>query len=143
MLRHLDVVAHALRFYGALVGAIFSVMALLVGTLAVATGEPALLIAAPLMMGFGALFSVPFIVTGRGLLQGRPWARIAGIVLSMLIITDLPIGMSLGILGLGVLLDEEVAHAFSEGSTRRVSMRDRVTRAQLAASSKKLLTVGS
>ncbi len=113
MLRHLDVVAHGLRFYGALIGAATALGAVILAGATYLAGDPIGLFMMPFLLGFGGLFALPFIATGQGLLQGRPWARIAGIILSALIITDFPIGMSLGILGLGVLLDDEVARSFA------------------------------
>ena len=144
MLHHLDVVAHGLRFYGALIGAVTTVCGLFGGAIALGLGEPLGLLIAPAFMAFGALIAAPFIATGRGLLDGRPWARTAGIVLSLLIITDLPIGMSLGILGLGVLLDEEVTAAFSGDGQTTGSVEVSVdrSRARMAARARAAQRVG-
>jgi len=134
MLRHLDVVAHGLRFYGALIGAVSAIGAAVAGGAGLLAGEPAVLLVAPIVFALGALIAAPFIVTGDGLLRGRPWARISGIVLSALIITDFPIGMSLGLLGLGVLLDDEVTKAFANETVANGSLESDLRRERALAS---------
>lgn len=113
MRRHIDVLAHGLRFYGALVAAVCSIVGVGVGGLGVALGEPGVAAVSVGLVLVGGVAAAPFLITGRGLLQRRAWARPAGLVLSILILGDLPIGASLGLLGLGVLLDDDVARAFS------------------------------
>lgn len=115
MRRHLVVVGHGFRFYGALIMAITAVAAGLLAGLSLVVGEPAVALLAPIVAGAGLALGVPYVAAGRGMLNGRPWARLAGIALSCLMIGDFPIGMSLGVLGLGVLLDEDVASDFRSG----------------------------
>src|SRR5205823_11857801 len=52
------------------------------------------------LVGFLLVLSLPGIVTGVGLLQRRPWARIAGIALSVLGLMAMPIGTIVGVYGL-------------------------------------------
>src|SRR5436305_5837851 len=49
------------------------------------------------------VLSVPGIIIGIGLMQFRPWARIAGIVLSALDLLHVPFGTAVGIYGLWAL----------------------------------------
>ncbi|MBI3964423.1 MAG: hypothetical protein HY329_02220 [Chloroflexi bacterium] len=50
------------------------------------------------------VLSAPSIIVGYGLLKARPWARIGGIVLSILNLAGFPVGTIIGIYGLWVLL---------------------------------------
>jgi len=59
------------------------------------------------------LLSIPGIVIGWGLLNFRPWARLAGIVLSGFELIHVPLGTILGIYGLWVLLSAEGSMLFS------------------------------
>jgi hypothetical protein len=61
------------------------------------------------------VFAVPGLVTGYGLLKYKPWARIAGIVLSALNLINFPFGTLLGAYGLWVLLTRETERLFDEG----------------------------
>ena len=57
--------------------------------------------------------SVPSIIAGIGLLRLYPWARILGIVLSVLHLFNIPIGTALGIYGLWVLLSDQTLRVFT------------------------------
>ncbi len=81
-------------FVGPLIGAIGSVVALVV-----------------------AVLSVPNIVGGIGLLYYQNWARILMIVLSVLNLFHVPFGTALGVYGLWALLSKETEVMF----TRRVA----------------------
>jgi len=113
--RHLPVLAHAFRFYGAWVFGL-TVAASVVGSALVGLlidGWLAALVAVP-AMSTGALIGAAYVGVARGLDARRPWARWAGLGLSALAIGDLPFGMALGLLGLGVLTDQEVAACFDD-----------------------------
>jgi hypothetical protein len=56
--------------------------------------------------------SLPALIIGWGLYKLRPWARIAGIVLSLLLLLVFPFGTALGVYGLWVLLSGEGARLF-------------------------------
>jgi hypothetical protein len=59
------------------------------------------------------VLSLPGLIIGIGLMQFRPWARIAGIVLSALDLVSVPpFGTALGIYGLWVLLNNETERMF-------------------------------
>jgi hypothetical protein len=56
--------------------------------------------------------SLPGLVVGIGLLKFRPWARIGGIVLSILDLVWIPFGTVLGIYGLWVLFSSDAERLF-------------------------------
>jgi len=59
------------------------------------------------------VLSLPGLIIGIGLTQFRPWARIAGIILSALDLVSVPpFGTALGIYGLWVLLNNETERMF-------------------------------
>jgi len=59
------------------------------------------------------ILSVPGIIIGIGLIQFRPWARIAGIVLSALDLLNVPFGTVVGIYGLWALLQPQTEALFT------------------------------
>lgn len=66
---------------------------------------------------FLLVLSLPGIVTGIGLLRLRPWARIAGIVLSILGLMAMPIGTIVGVYGLWVLFSKDTERLFAAQPT--------------------------
>lgn len=54
-----------------------------------------------------AIFSVPALVAGIGLLKYRPWARTWALIASVLHLLSIPFGTALGIYGLCVLFKDE------------------------------------
>jgi hypothetical protein len=65
------------------------------------------------LVGFLVALSLPSVVVGIGLLQHRPWARIAGIVLSILGMMMIPFGTILGVYGVWVLFSKETERLFT------------------------------
>ena len=65
------------------------------------------------LAGFLGLFSLPSLITGYGLLNFKPWARIVGIVLSAISLINIPIGTIIGAYGLWVLLSKETEQLFN------------------------------
>jgi hypothetical protein len=65
--------------------------------------------------------SLPGVIIGIGLFQFRSWARIGGIVLSILDLIWIPFGTILGVYGLWVLLSKDTEHAFKVGPTAPVA----------------------
>lgn len=61
------------------------------------------------------VLTVPGILAGWGLLNGKPWARILTIVLSALDLVNVPVGTALGIYGLWVMTNTEVEAQFRSG----------------------------
>lgn len=65
------------------------------------------------------VLSLPGLIIGIGLMQFRPWARIAGIVLSAFDLVSVPpFGTALGIYGLWVLLNNETERMFAPRTMR-------------------------
>jgi hypothetical protein len=90
------------------------------GIVSLAAGnEPEAAIAVPIVGTVGAaiavfilIMSLPDIVVGIGLLGFRPWARILGIVFSILGLLHFPLGTLVGVYGLWVLFNPETEALF-------------------------------
>jgi hypothetical protein len=74
---------------------------------------PVLGFAGTALAGFLGIFSLPSLITGYGLLNFKPWARIVGIVLSAISLINIPIGTIIGAYGLWVLLSKETEQLFN------------------------------
>lgn len=61
-----------------------------------------------------ALMSVPSVIAGIGLLKYREWARVLGMVVSVLHLLNLPLGTALGVYGIWVLNKDETRARFKE-----------------------------
>ena len=75
--------------------------------------------ALPFLGGLGAfvffiflIFFLPGLLAGIGMLSYAPWARILGIILSVLNLFNWPIGTLIGIYGLYVLFNPETSRLF-------------------------------
>ena len=84
------------------------------------SGDPDAAIALPIIGLTGAALvfvilavSVPEIIIGYGVYRLRPWARLAGIVLSILSLLVFPFGTALGVYGLWVLFSKDGARLFT------------------------------
>ncbi len=66
------------------------------------------------------VLSLPGLIIGIGLVQFRPWARLAGIILSALDLLGFPFHTALGIYGLWVLLNRETEQMFGVPPVRAV-----------------------
>jgi hypothetical protein len=65
------------------------------------------------------VLSLPGLIIGIGLMQFKPWARIAGIILSAFDLVSVPpFGTALGIYGLWVLLNSETERMFAPRPVR-------------------------
>jgi len=104
-----------------LVGALFLILfagsaAGIVGAAAepedAAIAIPVIGIAGTALAMFLGVFAAPGLVTGYGLLQLKPWARIVGIVLSAISLLYIPIGTAIGVYGLWVLLSKDTEPLF-------------------------------
>jgi hypothetical protein len=76
---------------------------------------PVIGIAGTALAMFLGVFALPGLLTGYGLLNYKPWARILGIVLSALSLINIPLGTILGVYGLWVLLSNETERLFAAG----------------------------
>ena len=59
------------------------------------------------------VLSLPAVIIGIGLLRLRPWARIAGIVLSFFHLIWIPIGTIIGVYSLWVLFSKDAERLFA------------------------------
>ena len=105
-----------------LIGALFLAMTMggvagIVGASAdpedAAIAVPILGIAGTALAAFFGIFSLPSLITGYGLLNFKPWARIVGIVLSAISLIVIPFGTIVGAYGLWVLLSKETERLFT------------------------------
>ena len=92
-----------------------------------ATGDPDAALAVPILGLTGAaiaafllVLSLPGVVIGIGLLQRRSWARVAGIVISLLNLFNFPFGTMLGVYGLWVLFAKDTEQIFNAGQHAEV-----------------------
>lgn len=101
--------------------AVFLMMALgvaggIVGTAAdpsdAAIALPIIKLGGTALVGYLLIVSLPGLAAGVGLLKYRGWARILGIVLSVMNLIHIPLGTVIGIYGLWVLLNKQTEALF-------------------------------
>jgi hypothetical protein len=106
--------------------AAFVITVVLIGGAGVVSlsGDPDARIALPIigitgmaLVTFLVVLSLPGIITGIGLLGLRPWARILGIVLSILHLMMIPFGTIVGVYGLWVLFSKDTERLFEARAT--------------------------
>src|SRR5262245_48638892 len=102
---------------GILVG--LGMMALFGGIAGLARMDSDAALAVPILGAIGGLIfifsmivSIPGIIAGIGMLSFKPWARILGIIISILDLIQFPFGTALGFYGIWVLLSREGAALF-------------------------------
>jgi hypothetical protein len=78
---------------------------------------PILGLVGSLLALFSLVLAVPELIIGYGLWRCRPWARIAGIVLSVLSLLWVPFGTIVGVYGLWVLFSKESERLFGVAGT--------------------------
>jgi hypothetical protein len=103
-----------LAFFGVIVGVIQNAAETQDAQIAV----PVVGIVGAIIVVLIAVFSLPGIVTGIGLLHHREWARIVGIVLAAISLPGVPFGTAMGIYGLWVLLNAETVRLFAAPPAR-------------------------
>ena len=65
------------------------------------------------LVTFVLILSVPGVIIGIALVRVRPWARVAGIVLSLVNLFAFPFGTVLGVYGLWVLFSKDTERMFN------------------------------
>ncbi len=65
------------------------------------------------LVGFLAVWSLPCLVVGFGLVKRRPWARIGGIVVAVLSLVVVPFGTVFGVYALWVLFSPDAERMFA------------------------------
>ena len=116
----LQIALGALGLFGALVLTfVFGGAASAVG----ASGDADVRVALPIIGITGmalvtilAAMSLPSVVIGVGLIRLRPWARVAGMVISILSLMMIPFGTIVGVYGLWVLFSKDTERLFSASS---------------------------
>jgi len=110
----LNIIGGVMGLFGALV-----VLLVFGGVLAGVSGDadaastiPILGLTGIAVATFLACWSLPGVIVGIGLYQMRPWARIAGIVISVLALVAFPFGTMLGAYGLWVLFSKDAEQLF-------------------------------
>ena len=85
-----------------------------------ASGDPDARVALPIIGVTGmalvtclAAVGVPSVIIGIGLIRLRPWARIAGMVISILSLMMIPFGTIVGVYGLWVLFSKDTERLFT------------------------------
>jgi hypothetical protein len=107
---------------GVLAGfAVFLIMGGIAGLVSVTDHSPDSAVAIPILGGIGGLvfvcllvISLPGIITGWGLMQFKPWARLLALVMSAFELFSIPLGTALGIYGFWVLLKPETEMLFRD-----------------------------
>lgn len=61
-----------------------------------------------------AIFSIPEIIAGIGILKIKGWGRILGMVVAILDLLNIPFGTAFGIYALWVLMNEETEKIFKQ-----------------------------
>src|SRR5438876_10871183 len=77
-----------------------------------ATAVPALMVVGVCVSMFFGILALPGLITGWGLLNYRPWARIINIVLSIFELFNIPIGTAIGAYSLWVMFHPETVELF-------------------------------
>ncbi len=62
---------------------------------------------AAVLAGFFVLLALPGLIAGIGLLYGKKWARVLGLIVCILSLLSIPLGTALGIYGIYVLTRDE------------------------------------
>lgn len=87
-------------------------------TIGAASADPDALVAlgiiAPIVCFILALFSLPGLVTGIGLLKRASWSRVAALVLAVFKLFNFPLGTAVGAYTFWVLMQEEATPFFAE-----------------------------
>jgi hypothetical protein len=121
--RRVDIETHVmiLGWFNIVASALFAFLALFAllffGGIGVATGDAEAL---PVLSVIGCagftllgVFAVPGIFAGWGLLARKSWGRVAGIIVAILHLFNLPIGTAFGIYSLWVLTDRRAEEYFA------------------------------
>ncbi|HEV7590841.1 MAG TPA: hypothetical protein VGO40_22210 [Longimicrobium sp.] len=102
-------------------GAVILLLATVIGTIFGVAGvaaSSALGVFGFVVAIFVAAIALPSLVCGWGLLNYKPWARVLGIILSVLQLANFPVGTAIGGYGLWVLLNDESQRLLEAGDPR-------------------------
>jgi hypothetical protein len=85
-----------------------------------AVALPIIGIAGSALVVFLLALSLPGLIVGIGLLKLASWARIAGIVLAIIHLINIPVGTALGIYALWVLFNKDTERLFDGGAAQPI-----------------------
>jgi hypothetical protein len=85
-----------------------------------AVALPIIDIAGSALVVFLLALSLPGLIVGIGLLKLASWARIAGIVLAIIHLINIPVGTALGIYALWVLFNKDTERLFDGGAAQPI-----------------------
>jgi hypothetical protein len=85
-----------------------------------AVALPIIGIAGSALVIFLLALSLPGLIVGIGLLKLASWARIAGIVLAIIHLINIPVGTAVGIYALWVLFNKETERLFAGGAAQAI-----------------------
>ena len=85
-----------------------------------AVALPIIGIAGSALVVFLLALSLPGLIVGIGLLKLASWARIAGIVLAIIHLINIPVGTALGIYALWVLFNKDTERLFTGGAAQPI-----------------------
>lgn len=127
MSRKMDIGTHIMivGWFNIVASVIFAFLALLgfffFAGIGVASGDseamPILTVVGCAAFALFAVFAVPGIIAGWGLLARKPWGRVIGIVVAILDLFNIPIGTAFGIYALWVLTEPEAEAYFAVPQT--------------------------
>ena len=85
-----------------------------------AVALPIIGIAGSALIVFLLALSLPGLIVGIGLLKLASWARIAGIVLAIIHLINIPVGTAIGIYALWVLFNKDTERMFTGGAAQAI-----------------------
>jgi hypothetical protein len=115
---HLKILGWLYAVTGGLVLLAAMVVGTILGLAAMAEARAALGIVGFMAGLFIAAIALPSLICGWGLLNYKPWARVLGIVLSVVQLANFPVGTAIGGYGLWVLLNDESKRMLDAGDPR-------------------------
>ncbi|HET9830532.1 MAG TPA: hypothetical protein VFP91_02430 [Vicinamibacterales bacterium] len=117
----LQIVGGALGLLSALVVLLVfgGVVATVSGDADAATAIPVIGLTGTAVVVFLACWSLPLVIIGSGVYRIRPWARVWGIVVSVVSLIAFPFGTMLGVYGLWVLFSNEGEQLFAQRAVAR------------------------
>ncbi len=103
------------------VGVLFGLMMLLIGGAAGLSGEEGAAMGFAVGAGtgililiFGVVFGILYLITAKGIANKKNWGKILGIIFAILMLPSIPVGTVLGIVILVFIFSDEAKEWFTE-----------------------------
>ena len=74
--------------------------------------------------GLIAVFSIPGIIAGWGILKMKSWGRILGLIMAMLNLINIPFGTAFGVYAIWVLMNDETEKIFHQHQTEGIVVEE-------------------